>query len=87
MAAGRVVQSVYVGSNPRTLALTPDEKVVFVVEYKDQRMSALDAQTFQVIGKYPTGVSPVGVAVTPDGKEVWVVNYSASTIEVFQVNS
>lgn len=87
VAAGKVVQSVYVGSNPRTLALSPDEKYIFVVEYKDQRMSVLDAKTFQVIGKYATGVSPVGVAVTPNGKEAWVVNYSASTIDIFQIQS
>jgi DNA-binding beta-propeller fold protein YncE len=60
------------GTGTRTLALTPDGRLLFAAVNKSSRLLALDAQTLRTRVEIATDSFPVGLAVAPDGRRVWV---------------
>ncbi len=73
------------GEQPRTIVLSPDGRVLYVVCYESNQLSVLDTQSIRVLATVTTDLHPVGLDVTPDGRFVWVANQTASTVQVFQV--
>jgi DNA-binding beta-propeller fold protein YncE len=64
------------GSNPNSLALSPDERTLYVTEGGTNAVAVvkLDGATGRVAGLLPTGWYPNSVSVSRDGTRLYVVN-------------
>lgn len=63
---------------PRHLALSPDEKTLYVSCYHDSELHALDVATEAVTHKVPIGKNPKSIEVSADGKYVYSADYGPS---------
>ena len=70
-----VVKTVEVGQRPRGIALSKDEKLVYVCLGDDDTIAILDSTTLGRVGELPSGPDPEQMRVSPDGKLVFVANY------------
>lgn len=63
-----------VGATPVAVALTPDEKTLYVANADQNNVAAIDVsgRESKIKGFIPTGWYPSAVAVTPDGKKLVV---------------
>jgi len=62
------------GVIPFGLAVSPDEKKLFVAESGINAIGVIDLKTFKVTGHIPAGWFPSRLKVTPDGKNLIVTN-------------
>ncbi len=62
------------GIIPFGLAVSPDEKQLFVAEAGINAVGVIDLPSFKVAGHIPTGWFPSKLKVTPDGKNLVVTN-------------
>ena len=62
------------GVIPFGLAVTPDEKKLFVAEAGINAIGVVDLESLEVTGHIPTGWFPSRIRVTPDGKKIIVTN-------------
>lgn len=62
------------GVIPFGLAVSPDEKKLFVAEAGINAIGVIDLPSFKVLGHIPVGWFPSKVRVTPDGKKLVVTN-------------
>ncbi len=62
------------GVIPFGLAVSPDEKQLFVAEAGINAIGVIDLPSFNVAGHIPTGWFPSKLKVTPDGKSIIVTN-------------
>lgn len=62
------------GVIPFGLAVSPDEKRLFVAESGINAVAVIDIPGLRVLGHVPTGWFPARVEVTPDGKKLIVAN-------------
>ena len=62
------------GVIPFGLAVTPDEKRLFVAESGINAVGVIDLPAFEVAGHIPAGWFPSRLKVTPDGKNIVVTN-------------
>ena len=62
------------GALPFGMAITPDEKRLYVACSGINAVAALDAHNGKVLGYFPTAWFPDRVAVSPDNKTLYVVN-------------
>ena len=67
----------YKGANPNSLALSPDEKTLYVTNGGENAVAVISMNnlgTPVVTGLIPTGFYPNSVSVSADGKTLYVVN-------------
>jgi YVTN family beta-propeller protein len=62
------------GVIPFGLAVSPDEKQLFVAEAGINAIGVIDLPSFKVAGHIPTGWFPSKLKITPDGKNIVVTN-------------
>ncbi len=62
------------GVIPFGLAISPDQKRLFVAEAGINAVAVIDIETQKVMGHIPTGWFPSKLRVTPDGKQLIVSN-------------
>jgi YVTN family beta-propeller protein len=62
------------GIIPFGLAVSPDQKILFVAEAGINAVGVIDLQSRKVTGHIPTGWFPSKLKVTPDGKRLIVAN-------------
>jgi YVTN family beta-propeller protein len=62
------------GVQPFGLALSPDEKTLFVAESGINAVAVVSTSSFQVLGHIPTAWLPSKLAVAPDGRTLYVAN-------------
>src|ERR1700731_3078144 len=64
------------GSNPNSLALSPDERTLYVTEGGTNAVAVvkLDGDMARVAGLVPTGWDPNSVSVSRDGTRLYIVN-------------
>jgi len=62
------------GIIPFGLAVSPDEKQLFVAEPGINAIGVIDLPSFKVAGHIPTGWFPSKLKITPDGKNIVVTN-------------
>jgi len=60
---------------PRHLALSPDEKTLYISCYHDSEIDALDVETEVVTHRVPVGTNPKSLEVTRDGRFVYSADY------------
>src|SRR5262245_64355051 len=69
------VREILVGTEPRAIAITPDNKKVYVTNMVSGSVWVINASTFAVVKHIPVGTEPFGCALTPDGKKLYVANF------------
>jgi YVTN family beta-propeller protein len=67
------------GANPNSLALSPDEKTLYVTDGATNAVAVVQRDPAattgaSVVGLIPTGWYPTGVSVSGDGKQLYVIN-------------
>lgn len=62
------------GKIPFGLALSPDNKRLYVAEAGINAVGVIDTRNLKLLGHIPTGWFPAKLAVTPDGKQLIVAN-------------
>ncbi len=78
---------IVVGLAPAALAITPDGKFVYVMNYVNGNpgagtMIAIQTSDNTVVGTPLTGFSgPFGIAITPNGKYAYVTNFGSNNFE------
>ncbi len=90
----------YKGAQPNSLALSPDEKTLYVTNAGENAVAVIqigNAGNAVVTGLIPTGFYPNSVTVSADGKQLYIVNgksangpnpqYSTGTINGAAVNA
>jgi len=79
----RIVDRVTTGANPRTIALAPDGRSLYVVNYESQTVAKVRTSDMLVLQRLRTaGVHPVGLTYEIATRTVWVSCYRG-TIERF----
>jgi len=69
------------------LALSPDEKWIFVTSQWDNNVTIIDLEKGEIKKSIATGGGAEGVAFTPDGKEAWVVNRVWQTLAIIDMGT
>ncbi len=67
----------YKGANPNSLALSPDEKTLYVTNGGENAVAVISMNNLGnavVMGLIPTGFYPNSVSVSADGKTLYIVN-------------
>lgn len=72
-----------VGLAPAGLAITPDGKLVYVINYVDGNpdtgtISIIEISSNTVVGTIPGFFGPFQIAITPDGKYAYVTNFGSN---------
>ncbi len=68
-----------VGSSPRSLLLSPDDRYLYVSLNRDGRVIKFDLKDSQVVGSVYTGSGARSLAMSDDGTAIYVVNYHSDT--------
>jgi YVTN family beta-propeller protein len=79
LVQGKVVTRIWVGADgnkfivpARGIAITPDDKKVFVSSCLAQKVTVIDTATNTIIASIPVTGCPTEVKITPEGKRVYV---------------
>ncbi len=67
------------GHNTNSVALSPDEKTLYVTNGTTNDVAVISLAAHSVIGLIPTGWYPTSVSTTADGKYLYVTNYKSLT--------
>ena len=62
-----VVSTVDVGQRPRGIALSKDEKLVYICLSDDDTIGIYDAKTMESVGELPSGADPEQLRISHDG--------------------
>jgi len=72
---------------PRHLALSPDDKTLFISCYHDSMLHAVDVASEKITHTIHVGSSPKSVEVSHDGRYVWSADYGKETNSVSVVDT
>ncbi|SEE23539.1 40-residue YVTN family beta-propeller repeat-containing protein [Streptomyces misionensis] len=71
-ATGAKVTDVMVGSQPRSVALSPDGTQAYVTDYAGGAITVIDTATNTAVDAFAVGAAPTPVAFSPDGAHAYV---------------
>ncbi len=81
------IAQIPVGRRPVGVAVSPDNRHVFVTNQKDNTVSVIDAVAGQsVVAILAVGKTPTGVAVSPDGSSAYVANHGDDSLSVIHID-
>jgi YVTN family beta-propeller protein len=69
-----ILDSIPVGSQPRDIALTPNDDYAYVTDYASGTVSVINTHTYNVV-TIPVGSYPFGIAMNPNGEYAYVGRY------------
>ncbi len=81
--ANAIVEDIIVDLAPAALAMAPDGKFVYVINYVDGTpntgtLSIIRTKDNTVVDTVPGLFGPFGIAITPDGKHAYVTNFGSN---------
>jgi len=82
----RIVANVAVGRGAEVLALSPDEKEIWVSNRNDATLTVIDVARRAAVATIPSKTNPIRLAFTPDGKYVLVPDGAAAVVDVYEVS-
>lgn len=88
--ARKLINLIRVGEEPRSIAISPNGKRLFVANSKSNSISVLKIKSngiIKVINTIKTGSEPRSVLVTNDGSRVIVANYGQDTVSVYNAKT
>ena len=83
----KVVRRIEVGSNPRSIALSPKGDQIFVTNAWDDTVSVIDAATLKSVRTLHTGFEPTGIAVDHAGETLYTANRLSSDVSVIDIKT
>ncbi len=72
---------------PRHLALSPDDKTLYVSCFHDSTIHAIDVATETILHRVAIGNSPKSIEVSRDGRYVWSADFGKETNSVSVVDT
>ncbi|HYJ97587.1 MAG TPA: YncE family protein, partial [Burkholderiaceae bacterium] len=81
------ITEVPVGDEPRCVAITPDDKKLYVTNAVSGTVSVIDARSYNVTKTIPVGTEPTGCALTFDGAKLYVANLGSGSVSVIDTHS
>ncbi len=102
LSGGKIIRSIPLlapkqkaapGSHPNALALSPDEKTLFVTLSNADRVALIDTQSGKIVRELDTrlsaqqlaGSTPASVALSDNGKQLFVADSSQDAVAVFDL--
>lgn len=70
----KAVQTIMVGDEPEGVALSPDERFLYVAIEGENKVGVIDVATRRVIARVPVGQRPRSIAFSPDGSKAYVTD-------------
>ena len=70
----KAVDSVAVGDEPEGVALSPDERFLYVTVEGENKVAVIDVASRRVIARVAVGLRPRSVAFSPDGTRAYVTD-------------
>jgi YVTN family beta-propeller protein len=83
-----LLQNIVVGDPPTAIAITPNGRYGYVVNFRDNTLSVIDCSNLSVITTL-SNLSlnrPIDIAITPDGLNAYVTNEGNNTISVLNLS-
>ena len=80
------IAEVPVGKEPWCVAITPDNKKIYVTNMADGTVSVINTES-QTVGTIEVGKDPFGCVVSPDGNVLYVANRSSDTISLINTHN
>ena len=74
-------------SLPMGLALSPDERRLYVANGRARTVSVVDVATATVVANLRVGARPWGIGLTSDGKFLYTANGSSNDVSVIDTAS
>lgn len=71
-----VVTSIDVGLNPHQISFSDDGRTAWVATAGEDRITVVDAETFEAVGTIATPPTPLGVIPIPNGQDLAVTSFS-----------
>lgn len=81
-----VVQTIGVGSGPRSLAIAPNNRFAYVPNAGSNSVSVISIATNTVTATIPVGTAPFAVAFSPDSSTTYVAN-TGGTLSIINTTS
>lgn len=75
-------EEIRVGKEPNNLAISPDNRWVYVSNSVSGTVSVINARARRVVAEIRVGTEPYGLAFTPNGDKLYVANATSNDISV-----
>ncbi len=85
--ANQKVADIRVGKEPWCVAITPDDRKVYVTNMASGTVTVIDARRRTVMDQIKVGTEPFGCALAPDGDRLFVTNQSSDTVSVINTHN
>jgi YVTN family beta-propeller protein len=82
-----IFATVYDVSSPTGLAISPDNKWLYVTNGEINNVTYISMSSYRITGTIPVGRAPYGIAMTPDGGTAYVTNYLDNTASIINVTN
>jgi YVTN family beta-propeller protein len=83
----RKLAEIPVGDEPRCVAITPDDKTVYVTNALSGTVSVINVASGKVRATIAVGAEPTGCALTLDGSKLYVANLSSNSVSVISTGN
>ena len=88
--SGKILQRIGVGHIPRSVAVSPDGRQLFVTNSWDDTVSVIESpnasnRTYAATRKIATGAEPYGIVLDHTGKTLYVANRISNDISVIDI--
>lgn len=80
LKARHKLRDIAVGGRPEGIALSIDERMLWVGDLEGNKVQAFDTATFEKIGEAATGPVPIRVVASPDGRWIVTSNFEGGTL-------
>jgi YVTN family beta-propeller protein len=87
LATARLQKTLPGGTDPETLAVSPDGRTLYVANEDGMQLTSIDVASGTTRARVNIGVEPEGVAVRPDGKVVYVTCEGAGAVYAIDASS
>ena len=75
------------GSRPMRVALSPDQKRLYVSNGRAGTISVLDTHSYELLDTIKVGIRPWGIGVSPDGKFLFAANGPSNDVSVVDLKT
>ncbi len=87
LEAREIVGSIYSGSHPSDIVLSPDGTLAYVTNENNNSISVLDLKQKQKLAEISVGAAPLGIALSASGSSAYVTNSGNGTVSVVDLDS
>ena len=83
----RLLTTIPVQQKPYALAVTPDQRFVYVPSHDAAEIDIIDIGTNKVVQQVPVAPNPHWVTFTPDGKTAYIADHESNVLSVLDTAS